>query len=218
MIGENMIPSKNKTNERTDINTGKKTNGTVGQSQSARARTATPASKSSGTEENQESQNTNTPTRPDIGGNESRINNMVIDFTDEAELQDGVDYTGTITDCHGWVSNAGNNLLRIDITLDDEVGLFESIHKVPLVKWSPLKPLMADLQSELGRKAQTMDLIKRHVTFSVKHNTGADGREYCNLEFINFITANEVDEDDNDTALNNLTDSIFDDEDEDEDY
>ena len=166
------------------------------------------------------SQNTDKPvrTKPDLNGYESRIENMVIDFTDEAELQDGVDYTGTITDCHGWVSNAGNNMLRMDITLDGDGGLFESIHKVPLVKWSPLKPLMADLQSELGRKAQTKDLIKRHVTFSVKHNTGADGREYCNLDFIEFISVSDNDDvTDDDEVTDDDLDKLFN-GDEDEDF
>ena len=120
---------------------------------------------------------------------EQRIYKINIDF--EESLVEGVVYEGEITDCYIWFNGNGEKTLKLVITYD-EFSIFESYHKCPLVNWSPLKAFLVELASELDCTVQPADLIGCCVEFSVKYNTGKDGREFCNLRTIDFILNEDV--------------------------
>ena len=126
-------------------------------------------------------------TRPVLGGQEQRIYYMDIEF--EEELEEGVAITGEITNCYIFTSGNLSKFLKLEIRYGEEHDkrVFESIHKCPLPKWSPLKPLLVELQSDNDGKAQPNDLIGLLVEFTVKYNAGKNGVEYCNLNTIDFV-------------------------------
>ena len=151
-------------------------------------------------------------TRPQTGGEKSRFDNIAIEFTQNAVLDEGVVYIGDVTDCYVWInSENGNQTLKVDITLDDDGGVYESYHKCPLHKWSPLTSLLAELQTDLKRKVVPSDLVGNVVEFSIKYNQSADGKEHCNIKKINFvyddIDESDVDDDSDDNDYADDTDS-----------
>ena len=142
-------------------------------------------------------------TRPQLGGQDYRIDNMDIDF--EPELETGISYTGEITDSYIFTNGDGTKFMKIVITRD-EFYTSEFIQKCPLNRLSPLKPFIAELVDEYGGAVQPRDLLGLEVEFAVYYSTGKNGKEYCNLKSIDFPCNNTPAPTTNDTHVESADD------------
>ena len=94
--------------------------------------------------------------RPDIERREQRIYNMDIDF--EEDLEENVTYIGYISDCFIFTNGNGDKFLKITISIDEFL-FCEFVNKCPIRRFSPLKPFLTDLISEMEGRVQPGDLI-----------------------------------------------------------
>ena len=148
----------------------------------------------------------NKKARPIIGGQGQRIDN--IDIALDC-LEEGVEYVGEITDSYITQINGKNALIMV--ISYDEFSSEEFLHILPFKSWSPVKAFLKEVESEIGYTVQPMNLVGITVKFTVKYNTGSNGREYCNIHTIDDAGESMVSAVNDDSELESEVDSTTED-------